>query len=141
MDNDLSKVTTAAEEGAVLEVKWPDDTAILKPDGSPVTIRLRGMESKEFKKTRNSTLNRYIKKRGPNRGDLAPDTAEEGIEDQAAWLAAATIGWDGIVDEGQEIECNFVNAKKLYIKHDFLRVQVNTFIGEQRNFWKASSTT
>ncbi len=138
--SDFSKVTAAAEEGAILEVKDPIGDPILQPGGKPVTITLAGMESNKFRKARNVIGNRYLKQSGGARYPFA-QTTEAAIDDQAFQLASVTLSWEGIVDEGQPIECNAVNAKRLYIKYDFLRRQVDEFVGEQRNFWKASSTS
>lgn len=135
---DLSTVSAAAEEGAILELKDPTGEPILKPDGKPVTITLAGMESKRFKRARNSIGDRYLKNAGPT--SRAAKTMEEAIGDLAFQLASVTIAWDGVIVDGQELECTQANAKKVYLQYDWVREQVDSFVGNRANFWKASSS-
>ncbi len=93
-----------------------------------------------LKKARNEVGNRYLKTRRDSNSALGAKTTEEAVEDLSYQFAAVTLAWEGIIDEGQTLECNQNNAKRLYVKYDFLRSQINEFLGEQRNFWKASST-
>ncbi len=137
---DFSSVSAAAEEGAVLELKDPHGEPVLKPDGSPVTITLAGSDSKRFKKARNAIGDRYLKKASPRKAAIA-ETTEESLNDWAFQLAAATISWDGVVVEGAELECTPANAKRVYLDYDWVREQVDAFVGERRNFWKSSPKT
>ena len=134
---DFSDVSAAAENGAVLELKDPTGELILKPDGSPVTITLMGTESKQYKKARNAIGDRYLKKATPRKAAMA-ETTEEAISDLASQLAAVTISWDGIIRSGITVECTRDNARALYIDCEWVREQADNFVGERRNFWKAS---
>jgi hypothetical protein len=134
---DLASVAAAAEEGAVMEVKDPAGEPMVQTNGKPVWIKFAGTESERWRKARNSVGNRYLKTAEPRR-QPGPRTAEEGIADLAFQYASATLAWEGIVDEGQEIEFNIANAKRIYSKYEFLRQQIDEFLGEKRNFWKAS---
>jgi hypothetical protein len=134
---DLSSLSVSSEDGANLELKDPLGEPILKPDGTPVTIKLQGSESAKWKKARNVAGNRYLQMANPRNAAQAK-TMDELIGDLAFQLASVTLSWDGIVDESQEIECNLASAKKLYLKYDWLREQVEAFVNERRNFWKAS---
>ncbi len=136
---DFAKVTAAAEEGAVMEVKDPAGEVMRKADDSPITIKFAGLESSKWRKARNEIGNKYIKA-GPGTRGFGAKSTEEAVEDLSYQFAAVTLSWDGIVDEGQEVTFSRDNAKRLYVKYDFLRKQVDEFLGEQRNFWKASST-
>ncbi len=138
---DFAKVTAAAEEGAVMEVKDPAGEVLLQPgdEQKPVWIKFAGLESSKWRKARNEVGNRYIKTRRDSTSAVGPKTTEEAVEDLSYQFAAVTLAWEGIVDEGQDIACSRENAKRLYVKYDFLRTQINDFLGEQRNFWKASS--
>jgi hypothetical protein len=132
---DVSKVSAAAEQGAVLELKDPAGDTALKADGTPVTITLAGTESKRWRKARNTIGDKFLKASRP--GGKAT-TMEEAIADQAFQLAAVTLAWDGIELDGQSIECNPANAKRVYIESDLIREQVDAFVGDRRNFWKAA---
>jgi hypothetical protein len=135
---DFSNVSAAAEDGAVLELKDPAGEPILKDDGSPVTITLAGTESKKWKKARNAVGDRYLKNANP-RNSSPVRTMDEALSDQAFQLASVTLAWDGVIVDGQELPCTHDNAKKIYLQYDWVREQVDLFVGERRNFWKASS--
>lgn len=137
---DLDQVSEASEQGAVLELKLPNGDPVIKPDGSPVTITLAGMESAKWKKARDVVGNRYLKTASPRRGPAA-QTMDELANDEAFQLASVTLAWDGVVVKGQEWPCDLAHAKKLYLTYDWIRNQVNEFVGERRNFWQASLTS
>jgi len=139
---DLEDVKKAADVGAKMEIKDPTtDQPMLKPDGeTPVTITLAGVESDKWKKARAVIGNKYLKTAGPTR-QAGPKTIEESISDDAFQLAAVTLAWDGIIVDGQELECNQANAARIYAKYDWLRNQINEFVGNRANFCAASSTS
>jgi hypothetical protein len=130
---DLSVISQASEDGAVMELV-AGGQSVRKADGTPVTIRLAGMESAKWRKARNSIYNRSIKTLKPGQ----QKTAEQSIDEDAELLASVTLSWDGISDKGQDLECNFANAKKIYVEYDWLREQVTEFIRVKENFWRAS---
>ena len=123
------------DEGAILELNDPNGNPWLKPDGTPVTIRLAGMDTLRWQKAKDSVFNRVVKTSAPNRP--AWKTAEEQRGDEAFMLASVTLGWDGVTDA----ECTPANVKQFYLtpKNYFIREQVDAFVGERRNFLKASS--
>lgn len=135
---DVSKFAAQAEAGAVLELKDPAGEPLLKSDGEPITITLAGTESKRWKKARNVVGNKYLKATARNNPQQAR-SFEDGLDDMAFQLAAVTMAWDGIEIDGQPLECNPANAKRLYLESDTIREQVDLFVGDRRNFWKASS--
>lgn len=136
---DFDNVKKAADLGAKMEVKDPTtDQPMLKDDGeTPITITLAGVESDKWKKARSTVGNKYLKTAGPNRPPGAK-TIEESIADDAFQLAAVTLAWDGVIVEGQELECNQANAARIYAKYDWLRNQVSEFVGNRANFCAAS---
>jgi len=125
---DLSKISNA-DDGAVMELQYAGKV-VRKEDGSPVTIKLAGMDSTKWRKARNSLFNRSIKTAKPNQ----QKTAEQNIDEDSELLASVTISWDGISDKGQDLECNFANAKKVYLEYDWLREQVSAFVQQRENF-------
>jgi hypothetical protein len=134
---DVSKVSAAAEQGAVLELKDPAGDVALKEDGTPVTITLAGTESKKWRKARNAVGDKFLRASRP--GGKAT-TMEEAVADQAFQLASVTLEWDGIGEflYGHSVEMTLANAKSLYIAEEFVREQVDTFVGNRANFWKAA---
>ncbi len=128
-------ITAQAEAGAILELKDPAGEPDLKPDGMPVTITLAGTESKAWKKARNIVGNKYIQSTSRNQKQRS---FEDGLDDIAFQLAAVTLAWDGIMLDGQVIECTQANAKRVYLESDTIREQVDLFVGDRKNFWKAS---
>lgn len=134
---DLARVTAAAEEGAVMEVKDPAGEPMIQENGKPVWIKFAGTESEKYRKARNVVGNRYLKTADARRPPMAR-TAEEGVADLAFQFASVTLAWEGIVDDGETLECNLANAKRIYTKYNFLLQQIDEFLGEKRNFWKAS---
>lgn len=131
----MSDFFVPEDEGALLELNDPYGNPWLKPDGKPVTIRLAGMDTTRWQKARDSVFNRVLKTSGP-RGPQWK-TAEEQRGDEAFMLASVTIAWDGVTDT----ECTPANAKQFYLspQNNFIREQVDAFVGERRNFLKASS--
>jgi len=47
-----------------------------------------------------------------------------------------TLAWRGIVYEGEALECNPGNARRLYAALPWLREQVEAFIADRANFLK-----
>lgn len=131
---DLASIDTkdTANQGAVLELRGPDESALRKEDGSPITITLLGKDSDVFIKATNANTNRILKQ-----GGRAKITAEGSRADGIAVLARCTVDWDGIKVEGEELACTYENAVKLYDRFGFIREQVDEFIGDRANFLKA----
>lgn len=130
-------VNAAANRGAKLEIKAPDGSMLMQADGkTPVTITLLGMDSDKFTERKNATINKRIQQ-----GARLKITAQSAQDDGNRTLAACTVAWDGIVLDGETLECTFDNAVKLYSDKRFpwLREQVDEFIAERENFLKASS--
>jgi hypothetical protein len=50
-------------------------------------------------------------------------------------LAACTLGWSGIEENGKAIEFTYENAVDLYTRHKWLREQVDRFVGDRANFF------
>jgi hypothetical protein len=132
---DLSALDTrkAADEGAKLQLRHPvEDSPLTKDDGSPITITLVGSDSATFKRAMQVQADRRLKSN--NRRSISMQSIED---DAIDLLSAATIGWDGIVVDGEELPFSNENAKALYERFPWIREQVNAFIGERANFLKA----
>lgn len=137
---DLSVYAADAEQGSKYEVKDPGGDPLYQDEAGkiPVTITLAGTESALWRKAEDVVYNRRLKSSNP-RQNFAAKTAEEQRQDAAYLLASVTLAWDGIVFKGEKLECTRDNAKMIYLALPFLREQVDAFLGDKRNFIKASS--
>ncbi len=138
---DLAKYKNAAEQGAVMEVRDPAGDVMYKDDGTtPVTITLAGTESKRWRKAEDSIGDKRLERAG-TRNNTAAKSMQEARNDRAFLLAAVTLAWDGIVVDGQVLECTPKNAKDLYTQYDFITTQVDAFLAERKNFLPVSSAS
>lgn len=135
---DLSQLDTksSAEEGSVMEVRHPTTQATLTDDsGAPITIRLAGSDSDRAQRMQRANLNRRLKTGGRR---SAMVTAEELDVERLELLVACTLEWSGVALQGQEIECNAINARRVYSEVPWLREQAEDFVNDRANFLKAS---
>lgn len=133
---DLSAINTvsAANEGAVLELRGPDGAALLQDDGTtPITITLLGDDSDAMVALAHKQANRFLRSQG-----RAPVTAEGAMSNMIERLATATIAWDGFTVDGETWPCDADHAKKLYRDFPWIRDQVKAFTEDRANFSKAS---
>lgn len=133
---DLATFAASSDEGATLELKDPAGEPLFKDDGStPVTIKLAGSDSKRWRKAEDTVGDKRLK--AAKSGGVK---SMEELRDQNAFLlASVTLSWDGIVVHDKELECNLENAKRLYLDYAWVREQVDSFVGDRRNFLTASS--
>lgn len=125
---DLKRLDTvsASNEGAEL--------AIYAPDGekTDIVIRLAGVDSDVYRKASRKQRDKRLQnlqKRGKQKLTSA-ELDEEGI----ALLAACTLGWENLEENGQPLECTRENAERLYHDYPDVRQQVDAFIGDRANF-------
>ncbi|MFC3072347.1 hypothetical protein [Shinella pollutisoli] len=133
---DLASIDTKelAETGAVMTVEHPGTGApVLDEAGKETTITLLGADSAKLRKRQNDLINDVMKK------GFRPKsvTAEKSEEDKIVTLALATVAWSGIKVDGEALECNFENAKRLYRRLPWLKDQADSFVGDRANFTKA----
>ena len=131
---DLSKynLDQYAEIGADMELENPETSEVFyQSNGEPVTIKLLGKDSKiwrnknrEYQKKR---INSAIRRR---KGD---DDLVMSDEEVCDILACCTIGWSGIEEDGKELEFSYDNALQMYLDHNWIREQVDMFIGDRAN--------
>lgn len=131
---DLSSFDTvaAADEGALMTVEHPTTgQPLTQPDGSPVTIRLLGQDSKRWRGYVHRTANKRLQSRKTRQ------TAEEiEAENTEGWVAL-TMGWSGIVLEGRPLDCTPENARLIYTRFPFIREQVAEFVSDRANFLRS----
>lgn len=136
---DLDELIVPEDDGAKLALNDPNGEPLLY-DGKPVTITLAPMDSIRWRKAVDIVGDRRIKTANPKTGTSVKSMSEQ-REDQAFMLASVTLAWENVAFDGGLKDCTLPNAKKLYMhpRLGWITRQVDEFLGEQRNFSKASS--
>lgn len=132
MDLANLNLTEMAEKGAWLTLTHPTTGADLD-----IRIRLAGADSPAWKKAEKSQTNKRLANLS-RKGNLSMN-ADEIEERGIALLAAVTLAWENIEEHGQAYPCNEANARQLYRKYDWIREQVDAFVGDRSNFAHAES--
>lgn len=134
MDLSTLNIDEQSEQGVYMELMHPiDDEPLLQDDGSKITIKLLGADSKAFrdiskKHSRKRTAN--MMKTRKKDIDFTPT-----LEETCETLAACTVGWKGIEANGNAIKFSTDEAYKLYMDFSWIREQVNIFVGDRANFF------
>lgn len=138
---DLSAIDTkaAAEAGAVMELKHPaTGDVIRKPETSdtpagqdppPVTMTLAGQDSERHKRARNAAVTKRLARRNPGK-----ITGEDADAENLDVLVACVISWDGIVDNGEPLDCTAKNVRRIFEKYPWAREQAEQFIADRANY-------
>ena len=124
---DLAKldIVSPANEGVWMELEHP-------VTGEPlgVKIKLAGTDSDYYKKELRRQQNKRLKK------GIRNINAEELEAEAVELLVACTLDWEGVELEGQALECNPENVRKIYKKFPWIKEQVDAFINNRANFIK-----
>jgi hypothetical protein len=133
---DLASLNTtkACNEGADVEIRHPITNVPLD-----MTIRVLGRDSDTFKEHTREMINTRLRREAmaQKRGKDAELRTVEVIEQENMdLLAVCTIGWEGVVDEGQTLDFNEANVRKIYKKYPWIYDQVNEAIGTLELFLK-----
>ena len=125
MSFDFTKLdfATKAEEGAVMQVKNP-----LTGEALGATITLIGTDSKAFRDLAKQRATAALKRTKEEQEDYDSDASL--IE----MLAKCTLAWSGIEEGAKAVEFSQENAVKMYSKYQWLKEQVDRFIGDRANF-------
>lgn len=123
-----------ADDGATLEVVHPETEEVIPG----MTITLLGQDSKVYRKIQlakqQAALNRISK--GKRAVDLdAEKLAEDSIDD----LVRLTTGWAGFMLDGTALECTSENVRKVYTEWAWIREQVQEFVADRSNFFRADA--
>lgn len=139
MPTDLSALGTT-DDGVTMELRHPVDGSVLMNGTAPVSITLTGEDSAAFRRVEREQNNRRLKdlSRGRKR-DLTDEELEASAIER---LSACTVGWHGIVLDGETLPCTKHNASRLYSEPRlaWVREQVNEFVRDRRNFLPSSET-
>lgn len=93
----------------------------------PMAVYLVGHDSKVYK---NAVKRMQATVRG-----LKEDDTEAREEAACQLLADCTLGWEGVVENGQAIEFSNEAAKRIYMKFEWLFEQVNRAITDRSRFF------
>lgn len=134
MDFSNLDTTRQAEEVQIMEVIHPITDEPLRHNGEPVTIMLIGAEATEIRNEMRRRSSAYAARLNKRRGSIP---VEEQVRIASELCAKATKGWDNVYENGQPVEFSEDNAIMMYSKYTWLREQVDTFINDRANFYKA----
>jgi hypothetical protein len=122
---DLKKydTVTACDAGAEMELKDP-----VTGEGLDAFITLAGVDSKAFRKAQDDCANARIRNQANTFG--IKDIRKENVFS----LAACTLGWRGIEEDGAAIPFSKQAVIDLYTSYPWIFEQVNAFIGNRANY-------
>lgn len=133
MDLASLDLTAAADRGADMKLEHPVTGAPLLTDaGEPITIRLLGNDSREFR----AAIGDLAEKQAGKRRQSLDAAEAHSVE----LLARMTTGWHGIVFGGEDLPFTRDNAARIYRERPWIREQVDKFIGDRGNFYKSGAT-
>ena len=131
---DLSSMDTVtrANEGVWMDVLHP--TRLTALPGT--AIRLAGVDSDVYQKAQRDVqqarLDNAIAKRTPRSAADVDGIAQDAME----ILIRCTLGWRGLVFEGEKLACNRANVRKVYTALPWLREQVDRFISNRSHYFR-----
>lgn len=129
---DLGNAGLSQKETATMEAVHPENMQPLRDDeGNKVTITVYGPDSEQRRKLDRKATNRRLKSAKAGRINI---TAEELEAEAMEVLVACTVSWENIALNGELLECNEKNVRKVYQEFPWLRKQVDNFINEDANF-------
>jgi len=131
MDLESINLEQKSEEGASLHLEHPVTGAPLEHEGKPMVIVLAGADSKVYRNKQKDFQNRRLKNLSRGKKADYSNLDSENIE----LLAACTLSWSGIVAGGKELKYSPSAARELYEKHNWIKEQVEAFVGERANFF------
>ena len=137
MDLSNFNIEKAAELGADLNLIHPATGDEIKTDDDElVVIKLLGTDSMIWR-NKNRDLGRkrtakVLRSRNKDVDLMATD------KETCEMLAACTLGWSNIEEDGEILEFSEDAAYKVYMKHLWIREQADVFINERANFFTSS---
>jgi hypothetical protein len=121
---DTSKTSEKGVELVIINPKTLEE--------SEVKIRLAGIDSSYYRNQIKLRAEQQLSKGQKKATTIDMDKSElEGCK----LLAACTLGWSGIEENGKAIEFTYENAVDLYMRYKFLQQQVDRFVGDRANFF------
>lgn len=126
---DLATLKQSQMDFAAVEITNP---ATGEPTG--IKITLAGPDSDAYRKIAMKVQNEQLQYAMKNRGKT---TAERLAANALETLIGATVSWEGLAEDGKELECTPENVRRVYTEFPFIKEQVDEFLGDRRNFFKS----
>ena len=124
---DLNIITDSTLDTATLIVTDPRTG-----EDTDIRIELNSPDSKAFQAVSHKLAYRRLDMSSKRR----TVSAEKAEQDNIQFLAENTVGWQGVEENGQTVPFTTSKAVELYTKFRWLRDQVDSFMGERKNFFK-----
>lgn len=124
----MSNFDLSSLEQEKLDANWME---VESPTGEPLGIHLylASQDSEEYQKQLRRQQDKHLKKKKMKM------SAEEAENDNRELLVSCVLKWQGVIYNGEELECNVENARWLLKSFPFIEEQVNEFIGDRANFF------
>lgn len=142
MQFDLAQIDTKtlAEAGVDMPVRLLDGKPLIARNGERVYITLLGSDSQKYRALTRSQVRKRMEQLAGGKQTLTDADMDETDREVLDVLVACTVGWKGVLDtDGQAIEFQDENVRKLYLAYPVVRDQVESFISNRANFTPASS--
>lgn len=123
---DLGEYKRNVSDSADIEIQHP-----VTGEALGVTITVLSPDSDEYRRTSLQLQNDNIRFVRKNRGKT---TAERLQQEAMDVLVAATIGWKGLQENGQDLPFTKENVRRVYAEFPFIKEQVDEFTADRRNF-------
>lgn len=130
MDFSTIDLVAAADRGAECHLDHPVTGEPLYVEGKPVTIRVLGQDSREFR----SALSALSEKAGKGKA-----TIEKAESNAVELLTRLVTKWDGIIWDGKPLDCTAENVRMFLTKFPPVRRQLDEFVAERANFFKVAA--
>jgi hypothetical protein len=130
MDLSVFDTQEKAESGVEMVLENPmTGEPLMDKNGKPVTITLLGVDSWPYQEHAKAIQAKRVQRMVHSKAGGDTDAEE------MALLAACTVGWSGIVLDGQELKFSEGAARDLYQRFPWIKDQVDRFIGDRSNFF------
>lgn len=140
MDFSTLDSRAAAESGAVIDLLDPrSGEPLLDDDGKPYWIEIIGMDSAKLRAVSQSIVGKRVTNIRKGKGVEYDADAEDA--EKFRLYATATKSWNVPTFDGQVLECNEKNARKLYADPRFpwIAEQIDKEIANRARFFKKAS--
>lgn len=133
---DLAKLdlTEHANNGAILEVLHPiSGEPLTDNDNKVVTLTVLGSDSTQMRNAMSARAKKQINSKKPNQITTIDDAEQASAE----LLASVVVAWSGIEENGELVPFTPGNVIDILKKYSWLRLQVDQFVSDRSNFFKA----
>ena len=129
MSFDLADFKQTLADSAWLKILNPKDNS-----DTGVRFHLAGPDSDVYRRSESAARNRNLSRQTKTR--LTAEMIDEQVLEH---LLAVTIGWEGVLYNGQPLEFTADNLRMVYTEARlrFIREQVEAFVGDRQNFFIA----